>query len=445
MKGYNRWNYHPYQPLDEPEALERPYICRLEPGERELLVEWFDPTGAGDVRLCYTLRDSGVWKSCPAERRLCRLEGLEPGRDYELYLENGRGVRSNCRLARTGAVPGKVINYLHPEDHQYAFSGQYLCSPSIVKLPDGTLIASMDYHRGDRPQNLTSLFRSRDRGESWQYLTDLFPCFWGTLFWHRDRLYMLGVSNEYGDLLIGYSQDNGESWSTPTVIARGSACTHEKGLHRAPMGVLHSHGRLWAGVDYGAWQCGSFANGIFSVPEGADLMEAENWSCSGFLRHSADWKNALPIPGGIENNVLEGPDGSIVSMLRYGEGRALLLRSDPDRPEALPEFCEILPFPMGHSKFEVKRRSDGLYLAVGNRLPLRNILSVYASNDLKQWEFVQDIVNCEEYSKETTAFQYPAFVFDGEELLVVSRTAFNGASSFHDNNYQTFYRVRPER
>lgn len=157
MKGYNRWNYHPYQPLDEPEALERPYICRLEPGERELLVEWFDPTGAGDVRLCYTLRDSGVWKSCPAEKRLCRLEGLEPGRDYELYLENGRGVRSNCRLARTGAVPGKVINYLHPEDHQYAFSGQYLCSPSIVKLPDGTLIASMDYHRGDRPQNLTSL------------------------------------------------------------------------------------------------------------------------------------------------------------------------------------------------------------------------------------------------------------------------------------------------
>lgn len=135
MKGYNRWNYHPYQPLDEPEALERPYICRLEPGERELLVEWFDPTGAGDVRLCYTLRDSGVWKSCPAEKRLCRLEGLEPGRDYELYLENGRGVRSNCRLARTGAVPGKVINYLHPEDHQYAFSGQYLCSPSIVKLP----------------------------------------------------------------------------------------------------------------------------------------------------------------------------------------------------------------------------------------------------------------------------------------------------------------------
>lgn len=158
---------------------------------------------------------------------------------------------------------------------------------------------------------------------------------------------MLGVSNEYGDLLIGYSQDNGESWSTPTVIARGSACTHEKGLHRAPMGVLHSHGRLWTGVDYGAWQCGSFANGIFSVPEGADLMEAENWSCSGFLRHSADWKNALPIPGGIENNVLEGPDGSIVSMLRYGEGRALLLRSDRKDRKRCRNFVRSFPFPWG--------------------------------------------------------------------------------------------------
>lgn len=97
---------------------------------------------------------------------------------------------------------------------------------------------------------------------------------------------------------------------------------------------------------------------------------------------------------------------------------------------------------MGHSKFEVKRRADGVYLAVGNRLPLRNILSVYASKDLEQWEFVQDVVNCEAYPKETTAFQYPAFIFDGEELLVLSRTAFNGASSFHDNNYQTFHRIK---
>ena len=442
MKGYNQWHYHPYQPLDEPEAMERPYICRLEPGETTLTLEWFDRTGAGDVQLHYALRDSEEWYNCTVKENTYRLEGLEKEREYQFYLENSRGTRSNCRLARTGRVPGKVVNYLHPEDKQYAFSGQYLCSPSIVKLPDGTLLASMDYHRGDRPQNLTSLFRSQDGGENWHYLTDLFPCFWGTLFWHRDRLYMLGVSNEYGDLLIGCSQDGGESWSTPTVILRGSACSHEKGLHRAPMGILHSHGRLWTGVEYGAWQSGSFANGVFSVPENADLMTAENWSYTGFLQHCAAWKGALPIPGGIENNVLEGPDGSIVSMLRYGEGRALLLRNDPDYPEELPVFDKIISFPMGHSKFEVKRRADGVYLAVGNRLPLRNILSVYASKDLEQWEFVQDVVNCEAYPKETTAFQYPAFIFDGEELLVLSRTAFNGASSFHDNNYQTFHRIK---
>lgn len=448
MRGYNHWNYHPYQPLDRlPEELEKPYICRLEPGETSLTLEWFtpadrEPLSCSCATLFYGLRDGGEWRSCPVSEPVCRLEGLEPGREYQLYLKDHRGISSNRRLVRTGKVPGKVIHYLHPEDHQYAFSGQYLCSPSIVKLPDGTLLASMDYHRGARPQNLTSIFRSVDGGESWRYLTDLFPCFWGTLFWHRGRLYMLGVSNEYGDLLIGCSQDGGESWSTPTVILRGAACSCEKGLHRAPMGILHSHGRLWTGVDYGAWQCSSFASGVFSIPEEADLMTAENWSCTGFLHHNPNWENALDISGGIENNVLEGPDDSIVSMLRYGEGRALLLKNSPDRPEALPEFYKIISFPMGHSKFEVKRRPDGLYLAVGNRLPLRNILSVYASRDLEQWDFVQDIVNCETYPKETTAFQYPAFVFDKEDLLVVSRTAFNGASSFHDNNYQTFYRVK---
>ncbi len=59
-----------------------------------------------------------------------------------MYVEraDGSGARSETRLVRVGFVPGKVINYLHPEDTAYAFSGTSVDSPSLVKLPTGRLI-----------------------------------------------------------------------------------------------------------------------------------------------------------------------------------------------------------------------------------------------------------------------------------------------------------------
>jgi hypothetical protein len=301
----------------------------------------------------------------------------------------------------------------------------------------------MDVHAGSRPQNLTLLFRSDDKGISWRYVTDLFPSFWGTLFEHRDSLYMLSVSNEYGDLLIGRSEDEGRTWTMPTVIMRGSACTREKGLHKAPVVVTKIKNRFWVDLEYGAWSCREFSNGLFSIDENAELLDAENWTCTGFLHHNKAWEKAEDIPGAIEGAVVEGPKGEVFNLLRYAPDKALMLKNSADKPEEMPEFYKIIDFPMGHTKFEIRRHPGGIYIAVGNRLPLRNILSVYTSKDLEHWEFYGDILNYEALPKEKTAFQYPAFVFDGDgEILVLSRTAFNGAASFHDNNYQTFHRVK---
>ena len=40
------------------------------------------------------------------------------------------------------------------------------------------------------------------------------------------------------------------------------------------------------------------------------------------------------------------------------------------------------------------------------------------------------------------AFQYPDAIIEGDDLLVLSRTAWNGAHSYHDANMITFYRVK---
>lgn len=442
MRGCNCWQYTPYIPLDEAERLAAPYICRLAPRQSGVELECADPYGpAEEILLFWSERGAGRWESRPVRCGTVVLDGLRNETEYELYVQAGER-RSAVRLVKTGTVPGVAVNYLHPQDPAYAFSGRYLCSPSLARLPTGVLLASMDLHAGNRPQNLTLLCRSDDGGWSWRYVAELFPCFWGTLFWHRDALYMLGVSNEYGDLLIGRSDDEGTTWSAPTVLFRGSCCTHEKGLHRAPMPVIPVAGRLWTEVDYGAWESGCFANGLISIDEEDDLLCAENWRCTGFLRHDPAWRGARPVAGAIEGNAVEAPDGSLAVLLRYSDNQALLLRGDPDKPEAALRFDRFVEFPMAHSKFEVRRHPNGSYYAVGNRLPMRNVLALYASEDLLHWEKRADLLDYAHLPAEEVAFQYPSFCFDGGDLLVLSRTAFGGADSYHNNNYQTFHRVR---
>ncbi len=442
MKGCNSWQYTPYVPLDAVDRLRAPYISRLAPRQSAVELECFDLCRPSDEHLLFWAeRGSNRWESRPIRCGTVLLNDLRDDTEYELYVAAEQG-RSDVRLFKTGAAPGVVVNYLHPEDPAYAFSGRYLCSPSLARLPTGVLLAAMDVHAGNRPQNLTLLCRSDDGGWSWRYVTELFPCFWGALFWHRDALYMLGVSNEYGDLLIGRSTDEGKTWSVPTVLFRGSACTHEKGLHRAPMPIVSVGGRLWTDVDYGAWECGGFANGLISIDENDDPLCAENWSCTGFLRHDPTWKGARPVARAIEGNAVEAPDGSIAVLLRYAENQALLLRGDPDKPEAALRFDRFIEFPMAHTKFEVRRHPNGIYYAVGNCLPMRNILSLYTSEDLLHWEKRKDLLNYAHLPAEEVAFQYPSFCFDGGDLLVLSRTAFHGADSYHNNNYQTFHRVQ---
>jgi len=444
MNGCSGWSYAPYMPFDQRQDALKPYICRLAPYETELQLQWFD-RGAPDAEhsLHYALRGSNDWKSLPLKKSAVTLQNLQRDAEYELFVCRADGTKSNFRLARTGPVEGTIVNYLHPEDPQYSFMGQYLCSPAITRLDSGALIATMDVFRQDGPRNLSLVFRSADDGATWEYLTDLFPCFWGTPFSHRGRLYMLSVSNKYGDLLLGCSDDEGKTWGAPVVLMRGACINTCKGFHRAPMPVISHRGRLWVSLDFGGWESKIFETTLVSVDEHADLMNPENWVFSEPLPHDSAWENADAIPGGLEGNAVPAPDGNMVHLLRYGENKALMLKNDAEHPHASAKFCRVLPFPMGHTKFEVRRHPNGTYYAVGNLLPGRNVLALYTSKDLETWEHHSNIADYSHLPREFNAFQYPAFLINGEhELLVLSRTALNGANSFHNNNYVTFHRVK---
>lgn len=439
MQGYNKWGFRPYLPMAGAER-KNPRICRLAPYENRCEAEWL-----GDGT-CFTVlwrvRGTEVWRKAETEGKKRVLTDLEPEVEYEIRIKDEAGRKSPVRLIRTSKVDGIVVNYLHPEDGQYQFSGSYLCSPSMVRLPSGRLLASMDVYGRETPQNLTLLFDSVDDGETWNYVTDIFPCFWGKLFWHRDQLYLLGVSNEYGDLLIGCSQDEGRSWSMPEVLLRGGSNTREMGNHRAPTVMLHSHGRIWTGTEYGTWKKNVFYDALLSVDEDADLMRAENWTLTEFTGIDEGWPGRIPdAAGAIEGNAVETPEGDVVDFLRYGENKALILKADVEDPEKSLEFVEFADFPLGHTKFEIQRREDGVYFALGNPFPGRNVLSLYSSDDLKKWNPMCDVIAHPEYDRKEVGFQYPVFLLEDSRMLVLSRTAWNHAHSFHDSNYITFHRV----
>ena len=440
MKCYSGWSYHPYSPLTERESV--PVVVRLAPSEHALFYEFIDNTPCDAYRAEVTTWE-GIEVCSKETGMIGEIAGLETDTEYTLTIRASDGRTSLTRRFRTGFVPGTVVNYLHPEDPAYAFSGSYLCSPSLVRLPSGALLASMDLFGHATPQNLELLFRSDDDGATWRYVTDLMPCFWGRLFIHRGDLYMMGLSNEYGDVLIGRSDDEGRTWGTPTVLLRGSACTRERGCHRAPMHFLTYAGRLWTTLEYGAWGKKRFSVGALSAPAGADLLDVDSWTVTGFSEIQASWFGDPEgtFYGAIEGNLVEGPDGGLYSLMRCRKGQGLLFRFNGNDPDAAPAFVQVVDFDMAHSKCEVFRRPDGRYLAVGNRPPLRNILSMYVSNDLVNWKFLRDIENRGEMDPQKTAFQYPTVVEEGNTLYLVSRTAFNGAATFHDTNYTTFYKV----
>ena len=455
MKACACWSWRPYTPpLWNAGDV---YLCRLAPGERSLRAEWLPVEGVSEYEIYFAprgeaLRLAGRTTECGFD-----LTDLAEGTDYAIQISCAAG-KSRVRLARAGKSVGTVVNYLHPEDDCYGFSGRYLCSPCLLRHPDGYLLASMDLFAGAAPQNLTLIFRSDDDGRTWRYVSELMPCFWGRMFLHEGRLYMLAVSTEYGDLLIGRSDDGGRSFCTPTVLLRGSGRADAPGVHKNPQPPVIYKGRVWETLEWGAWACGGHAAMVMSAPADSDLLKAESWSFSEPLPYDPSWKGTADgySAGCIEGTLTVTPDGRLVNVMRYdmtravpNYGRALVFSVDAERPEAPLAFERAMEFPANHSKFEIRfDEKSGCYFSVASRIlspenaGSRNLLSLLVSRDLETWEVGCDLLDFRDSDPERTGFQYVDFFFEGDDLLFLCRTALNGAHNYHDANYSTFHRVK---
>lgn len=461
MIGYSGWNYRPFYSMDESYRAECPYIAALRPGKECVEIEWYDEKCAYINHNLQIWDDEEQCREIPIDSHHFLVKGLEDEKTYRFCVvdNQNRERTSHIRRARIAHVVGCPINYLHPEDKCYSYSGHSLCSPSLLKLKSGVLIASMDVFGLRQGQNLTKIFASYDEGKTWEYLTDLFPCFWGKLFEFRGALYMLAFTTEYGNLVIGKSEDDGKTWSEFVKLFPGSGNRDGGGPHRAPLNIMEYEGRLWAAVDFGTWEKGGHMSGVLSVSVEDDLLEAKSWVMSEFLPYDPNWRGAAEgiSQGCLEGNLVKLPSGTLCNFLRYqinkctpNHGRAVLLKVDTHHPERQLELYEVIDFMGGLVKFSIVfDEVTKYYLALVNRVidetkPMnRNVLSLIKSKDAIHWEFVRDVVDGSgiETSTEKIGVQYPDMLIDNEDLIWVQRTAMNGAVNPHDSNFITFHRL----
>ena len=369
----------------------------------------------------------------------------------------------------------------------------YLGSPSILRLPDGALLASHDYFglagcpkNHEAEESLTSIYRSEDGGASWVNITHIMNCYWSSLFWHGGAAYILGTSQQYGSIVIRRSDDGGFTWTHPAdagsgLLFRGGVYHDPPNYHCAPVPVLRHAGRLYRAFedcDPPGW--GNFQACVISAPVDADLLDASNWTMSNKLAFDQTWiprewdaERANPA-GWREGNVVAAPDGKLWNILTFEGGATLdekaprLRIEDEGKRLSFDPESDYIDFPGAKAKFVIRRDPvTGKYLALVNRLankdileqlagdlasqryrarhPMRqrNVLSLTVSDDLRNWRAAKDLLLDDtglqpEASMLLTGFQYVDWQFDGAGLIYVVRTAYRGARNFHDSNQMIF-------
>ncbi len=351
----------------------------------------------------------------------------------------------------------------------------YLGSPAIVRAPDGALVASHDYFGPGCPRNhereeaLLSVYRSEDEGLSWSCITHVMNAYWSSLFVHRGALYLLGVSQQYGSIVIRRSDDSGFTWTHPAdehsgLLARGGYYHDDPNYHCAPVPVLLHEGRLYRAFEEcrGAVWGRGFRSLVLSAPEDGNLLEAATWTRTDPLGLDPAWLPAawprLENPGWLEGNVVADPQGRLWNLLRLhsaplADKAARIRILDQGRTLSFDPAAGFFDFPGGMTKFTIRRDPvTGLYLTLCNpntdpACPTqRNVLALAVSGDLFSWRVVRPLMEDDtglpwQQSLRLTGFQYADWQFDGHDLIALVRTAYRGAHNFHDANRIVFLRV----
>jgi len=361
----------------------------------------------------------------------------------------------------------------HVVAHSPADSKIYLGSPSLALARNGHIIASHDFFGPCSPRDghhrefLSRIYRSEDGGVTWMLVTEIKRAFWSSLFAHRGQHFLLGCSAHDGDIVIRRSTDGGLTWTDPVddrrgLLFPGGDGTQPPNYHCAPVPILEHRGRIWRAFEdnmAGRWP--GFHAAVISADAGSDLVRASSWRMTNKLPYDreADPPEFNPRGAGwLEGNVVATPDDEIWNILRVhsvplANKAALTKVSANGRALSFDLRTGFVDLPGGMSKFNIRYdERTQRYWMISNEVFVprnpwqRNVLVLSCSEDLLSWHRCAVLLYAYQDERRIgkackIGFQYPDWIFDDNDMLILVRTAFNGAHNFHDANYITFHRL----
>ncbi|RZK70959.1 MAG: exo-alpha-sialidase, partial [Pedobacter sp.] len=349
-------------------------------------------------------------------------------------------------------------------------------SPSIAILPDGSYVVSHDY-----TGTVSSIYRSTDNGLTWNFATQVPNCHWATLFVHNNQLYLMGTAKSFGNIVIYKSSDGGFSWTSATDSTSGLLFAGR--YHTGPVPVVVHNGRVWRAYEESPDPDNErdFHAFVLSAPANADLLNAANWTKSNIMRFEESWLNAKR-PNWFEGNIVVTPTGDVIDFMRletwqpvggampittggatglqrYEVAAKIAVSADGSTISFNNTAAEYAHFPGSESKFTIRYdATSGKYWTIVSKISVftdtwetydlpshqRNVLALYSSSDLINWEHKYNIIKWNEgYPVKTWdvfGFQYVDWQFEGNDIVAVSRTSWYG-ERYHNANLITFHRV----
>lgn len=345
-----------------------------------------------------------------------------------------------------------------------------ISNPSIMILDDGSYFVGSS---GPNPTGNT-YFRSVDKGSTWERLSNpeymnFCKCF--TFPSDRRTLYEVGVSAaKRGNIVIRKSEDNGRSWSALTTLFEGD-------YHGAPTPYVECQNRIWHAMGTSP-ETGKMGIAVLSIAQDADPMRKENWTLTNVLEGGPkSWLAGSGVSDDTnrsfnewqEGCIVLDPEGRLTVVTRIDESQksdvAALIHVVDEHTISFDPANDFIEMPGGGKKFSIyydeqsqkywtlvnpcyeedrRQVHSGWYRTRINPLYLRSRLVLCSSPDLRKWTIEKEVLssdNCFFHG-----FQYVDWVFDGDDIIAVSRTAFSENRGLpnrqHDANFLTFHRIR---
>ena len=346
--------------------------------------------------------------------------------------------------------------------HSFKSSKTYVGSPSLVVIDEQTIIVSHDFfgpNSEEFEEATTHIYISRNKGESWEKISEIRGAFWSKLFLFRDELYLLGTNKHHGNIVLRKSHDLGHTWTFPN--SNESGLLFEGEYHTAPTPVVEFEGRLYKAFErknylYAQWPQW-YEPVVLSVSIHEDILQSYNWKISNTLSIDNSYLNSNFV-GWLEGNIVV-KDNRLHNTMRVesiDSKEEYIANILIDHNEYSISFDDdFYTMPGGSKKFtiyfdEVTKK----YFSLVNRVEniehnstntayLRNRLSLISSDDLKSWNLVKDILFADD--EKYCGFQYVDWQFMNNDIYFVCRTAYydeeGHAHTYHDSNYITFHRI----